>query len=137
MRMDKIVRVGVSFEPELLKAFDAHIAEKKYTNRSEAIRDLIRNELLRKETMDPASKVIGTINIVYDHHVPNLSGKLIHIQHDTEVNISTTTHIHLDSHLCFEVLVVEGRTADISALCDSLHALKGVEYAEKMVALKE
>ena len=128
--METITRFGVSIEPELLKKFDASIKKKKYTNRSEAIRDMIRKDIICEENADPDADGLGTLTMVYDHHVGSLTQRLLELQHDHHHEILTTTHIHVDHHHCLEVLVLKGKTGEIQKLADSIKALKGIKHGE-------
>lgn len=125
-----VERVGVSFEPELLDRFDALIKTKGYTNRSEAIRDLVRKSLIESEVEDEKGDVIGTLTIIYDHDEANVANRLLHIQHHHHSEISSTTHIHVDEQTCLEVLVVRGRGDDVRELADNIKAIKGVKHGE-------
>ncbi|UCE73299.1 MAG: nickel-responsive transcriptional regulator NikR [Methanomassiliicoccales archaeon] len=132
--MGTVTRVGVSFEPELLSQFDSLIAKKGYTNRSEAIRDLVRKNILDSEIKDEKTDIIGTITLVYDHDAGDVTNKLLHLQHHHSQEISSTTHIHMDEHLCLEVLVVEGKAKRARELTDNIKAIKGVLQGELVVA---
>lgn len=131
--MEKIVRFGVSIEPELLNKFDTLIKAQGYTNRSEAIRDLVRKNLVESHIKDDKSDVIGTITIIYDHDVGNITDKLLHLQHHVHSEISSTTHIHVDEHTCLEVLVVRGHANKVRTLAENIKALKGVKHGELVV----
>ena len=122
-----VERVGVSFEPELLKKFDEFIREKGYTNRSEAIRDLVREALIKRE-IEGNGDVIGTLTIVYNHDEGDVTNKLLHIQHHHNEEILSTTHIHIDEHMCLEVLIVKGKADRVRKLADNIKALKGVKH---------
>lgn len=135
--METITRVGVSFEPELLEKFDFLIKKKGYTNRSEAIRDLVRKSIVESEVKDEKSDVIGTLTIIYDHDVGDVTNKLLHLQHHHHSEISSTTHIHIDKHLCLEVLVVKGKVKNIITLADKIKAVKGVKHGELVVTSRE
>ena len=100
-----LVRFGVSLEKDLLEKFDKLIEQKNYTNRSEAFRDLIRQELVKKE-WEAGEEVAGTITIIYDHHQRELVTKLMDIQHEHGKNIISTQHIHLDHHNCMEIVAI-------------------------------
>lgn len=130
--METVTRVGVSFEPELLNKFDDLIKGKGYTNRSEAIRDLVRKVIIESESRDDESNVIGTITIIYDHKVREVTNKLLHIQHHYP-EISGTMHVHVDEHMCLEVLIVRGKVKDVRALADNIRAVKGVKHGELVV----
>ena len=128
--MERITRFGVSIEPELLKKFDGVIKKKGYHNRSEAIRDIVRESIVREDTIDPNSEALGTLTMTYDHHEGTLTNKLLNLQHDHHSEILTTTHIHIDHHTCLEVLVLKGKTGQIKKLSDNIKALKGIKHGE-------
>jgi CopG family nickel-responsive transcriptional regulator len=130
---EKITRFGVSIEPELLKKFDKMIKKEGYENRSEAIRDLIRSNLIEEKSKNPDEKVIGTLTMVYDHHTGNLTNKLLNLQHNHNNEILSTTHIHVDHHNCLEVLVLKGKSRDVHKLADSIKALKGIKNGELVI----
>jgi CopG family transcriptional regulator, nickel-responsive regulator len=127
--MSQLSRTGVSLEEGLLQEFDRLIAKRGYANRSEAFRDLIRQALLA-ETVDSNQPVVGTLTLVYDHHVPNLSQKLTEVQHSAGAAILAATHVHLDHHYCLEVIIMRGRSKDIQAIADGMLALRGVELGK-------
>jgi CopG family nickel-responsive transcriptional regulator len=134
---EKITRFGVSIEPELLKKFDKIIKKEGYTNRSEAIRDLIRKNLIIEQNKNPNIETIGTLTMIYDHHTGSLTNKLLEIQHDHHNEILTTTHIHIDHHNCLEVLVLKGKTGNIQKLADNIKALKGIKHGELVITKSE
>jgi CopG family transcriptional regulator, nickel-responsive regulator len=123
--MSELVRFGVSLEKALLNKFDTLIKEKKYTNRSEALRDLIRQELVQKQWQE-GQEVAGAITLVYDHHKKEVLSKVTDKQHDFQEVIISTQHIHLDHHNCLEIIAVRGRARDIQRLTNTLKAIKGV-----------
>ena len=125
--MSDIVRFGISLENELLDNFDNLIKRRKYTNRSEAIRDLIRQELLKKD-WEEDQEVAGAITFIYDHHQRDLLNKIIDVQHDYQDIIQSSQHIHLDHHSCLEIVAVKGNSKKVSKLADTLKALKGVKH---------
>jgi len=127
---EKITRFGVSIEPDLIVKFDKQIKKKGYTNRSEAIRDLIRKEIIKEKQTDPEMQSIGTLTIVYDHHTGNLTERLLALQHDHTSEILTTTHIHIDHHNCLEVLILKGKIGRIQKLADQIKALRGIKHGE-------
>jgi len=128
LRMSGLSRIGVAIDTELLDKFDRRIAQRGYTNRSEAFRDLIRDDLVEKTWESPESQVVGTVTLVYDHHVRMLSEKLTDIQHDFHRSILSTLHVHLDHDHCLEVLVVRGKSADVRKVADALISTKGVKH---------
>ena len=128
--METVQRIGVSLEPELLKSFDRFIGEKGYSNRSEAIRDLIRNALVERQWGKGRGRVLGTITMVYDHHTHGVTEQLLELQHHSDVDISATLHVHVDEHNCLEVLVVSGKGDGISRLASSLESIRGVKHVQ-------
>ncbi|MGH7167383.1 MAG: nickel-responsive transcriptional regulator NikR [Nitrospiraceae bacterium] len=127
--MKKLVRFGVSLDHHLLDDFDRLIERKNYTNRSEALRDLIRDNLVGQE-WDENKETVGTITIVYDHHVHDLTEKLTDIQHRFHRLVLSAMHVHLDHDHCVEVLVVRGKGADIKKVADTLIGTKGVKHGK-------
>ena len=125
--MSELVRFGVSLEKTLLEKFDKFIKERNYTNRSEALRDLIRQELIKKEWLQ-GTDVAGTITLVYDHHKRDLQNKLTDIQHDYQKLIISTQHIHLDHDNCLEIIAARGNPGNLQKLADSIKAIKGVKH---------
>ena len=124
-----LVRFSVAIPEGLLEAFDRRAARRgTHANRSEAVRDLIREQLVEEEMGDPEAEVVGSITMVFDHHVTGLSGSLDQIQHDHMDLIVSTMHVHLDHFNCLEVLAVRGTSARVSALADQLLGTKGVSY---------
>jgi len=130
---DKITRFGVSIEPDLLKKFDALIKKEGYANRSEAIRDLIRKNLIDEKQKDPNQNAIGTLTMVYNHHTGNLTNRLLDLQHQHHDVILTTSHVHIDHHNCLEVLVLKGKTKTIQSLSDAIKSLKGIKHGELVI----
>jgi CopG family nickel-responsive transcriptional regulator len=127
--MKKLVRFGVSLDHHLLDDFDRLISDKQYTNRSEALRDLIRDHLVGQEWGEN-KETVGTITIVYDHHVHDLTEKLTEIQHDHHKLILSAMHVHLDHDHCLEVLVVRGKGREIKRVSDILIGTKGVKHGK-------
>src|SRR5215470_13209189 len=132
--MASLSRIGVAIDTDLLRQFDHLIGERGYTNRSEAFRDLIRDELVRKRSESPESHVVGTVTLVYDHHVRMLSDKLTDIQHDFHRSILSTLHVHLDHDNCLEVLVVRGKAGEVRKVADVLISMKGVKHGRLSVS---
>ncbi len=126
--MEKIKRFGVSIESRLLEQFDSYIAANNYENRSEAIRDLIRKELVEEEWAKANEDVAGAVVIVYDHHKREVVDKLLDIQHDFHEFIISSQHIHLDHDNCLEIIVVRGRMTQINDLAAKLKSVKGVKH---------
>ena len=124
--MDKVVRTGISFEPKLLKMFDRFIRENGYTNRSEAINDVIRDRLTHMHE----NNIIGTIKIIYDHRLGHYSKNVSNLQHDYHCQIVSSMHTYLDHHTCLELIVVKGRIDRIKKLLEKIKKTKGVKEAE-------
>jgi CopG family transcriptional regulator, nickel-responsive regulator len=127
--MARVVRFGVSLDERLLKEFDRHIQRRRYTNRSEALRDLIRDNLVGEQWEDD-NDTVGTVTFVYNHHVRDLTNKLTTIQHDFQGQILSGMHVHLDHDHCLEVLVVKGKGSEIRQVADALISVKGVKHGK-------
>jgi CopG family nickel-responsive transcriptional regulator len=127
----KLVRFGVSLDQRLLGDFDKLVRRRKYATRSEAIRDLIRDQLVSQEWAGGMNREsVATITFVYDHHVRNLTRTLTHIQHDFQGHIMAGMHVHLDHDHCLEVLVVKGKGSEIRKVADALVSVKGVKHGK-------
>jgi len=125
-----IIRFGISLDKELLAPFDRLCKEKKYANRSEAIRDLIRDGLVREEWVGVKGEVTGVITIVYDHHKRELVDTLMSVQHDHQGMIIASQHIHLNHDNCLEVIIVKGASGRTRELFSRLRSAKGVKHGE-------
>jgi CopG family nickel-responsive transcriptional regulator len=132
--MAETVRFGISIDERLLKKFDALINEKGYINRSEAIRDLIRNALVEEEWTRENQEMVGTVSLVYDHHTRDLSDKLTEHQHSHHKEIISALHVHLDDHHCLEVVVIKGKARKIKKLAEELIGTKGVKHGKLMTS---
>ena len=126
--MSELARIGVAIDADLLGRFDSLIAARGYTNRSEAFRDMIRDELVETASEKPDSPVVGTVTLVYDHHVRMLNEKLTGMQHDHFQQILSTLHVHLDHDNCLEVLVLKGKAGDVKRIAEALISTKGVKH---------
>ncbi len=126
--MGEVIRFSISSEQRLLERFDDLIARKGYVNRSEAVRDLVRSALVEDALTDPEVEAVGTVTLVYDHHFSELSDRLTEHQHSHHESIISTLHIHLDHHMCLEVVVLRGPYGVIKALGESLIGTKGVKH---------
>lgn len=127
--MPDLVRFTVSIEKALFDQLERQVAASDYGNRSEFIRDLIRSHLVEDEWQTDRV-LLGTISLLYDHHARGLSGRLTHQQHHFPGAVLASTHVHLDEHLCAEMIMVRGRGRDIQALVDHLGREKGVLHAK-------
>jgi len=125
--MSEVFRFGISLPKDLLDKFDKLINDKNYPNRSEAFRDLIRQELIKKEWQE-GREIAGAITLIYNHHKRELVNKLTDIQHGHQNVIISTQHIHLDHDNCLEIIAVKGYPKDAQKLADTLRAVKGVKH---------
>lgn len=132
--MSELARIGVAIEGDLLSEFDRLIEGRGYASRSEAFRDLIRAELNAVQTTAPDAYVVGTLTLLYDHHVRMLAEKLTEMQHEHHDAIVSTLHVHLDHHNCLEVVVLRGKSADIQTISAKLIAAKGVKQGRLTLA---
>jgi CopG family nickel-responsive transcriptional regulator len=129
--MGRLVRFGVAMDEGLLERFDELVARRGTgVNRSEALRDLVRDALVDAEWEDSAGEIVGTVTMVFDHHASDLSDKLDALQHAHHERIVSSMHVHLDAHNCLEVIVVRGTSAQVSAIAESLLGTKGVKHGK-------
>ena len=127
--MSKTERVGVSLDKKLLTMFDELIAKQGHVNRSEAIRDLIRNRLSEEQLANPSSPATAGVFLIYDHHAAKLSQKLIDLQHNHLLQVIATTHVHLDHNNCLEVIILKGKVKEVEKLSNNIASLKGVKLS--------
>jgi len=127
--MSELERYTITMPSDLFRAFDRRNERKGYRNRSEAIRDLVREALVREQWGDPARQVAATLTLVYDHHTRTLGDRLTDLQHDHGDLIVSTLHVHLDHHHCLEVIILRGRSGRIRKLADSVACIKGVMHS--------
>ncbi len=129
--MADLARFGVSIDRQLLESFDRLVAGQGQPNRSEAIRDLIRNALVEEQLrVDEHLPSVGTVTLVYNHHTRDLADKLTEQQHSRHDAIVSALHVHLDAHNCLEVVVVRGTAAEIRRMADELLGTKGVKHGK-------
>lgn len=128
----KTVRFSISMDEELLKAFDGLISRKGYTNRSEAMRDLIRNRLVIDEWEHAKGDVVAAVAIIYDHNKRIVSNRLMDMQHRFQKLIACTTHVHLDEHNCLEVIILRGKSRVVREAADKIVSLRGVKHGSVM-----
>lgn len=122
-------RFSISMDDDLLHKFDRHLENHGYSNRSEAVRDLVRKALIDEE-WQAGEEVVGVITLVFDHHQRQLLDKLTDLQHDHHDLIISSTHVHLDHHNCLEVIIVKGEAGSVRKLADQLKATRGVKSSE-------
>ena len=128
--MSELVRLSISLEKPLLAKLERLVKTSRYTNRSEFIRDLIRQRLVEQQWSDTRQEVVGTITLIYDHHARQLAEKLVNIQHDHHNNVMATTHVHLSHDLCAEMIMVRGSASSVRQIADRLRQQRGVLHAE-------
>lgn len=129
--MSELVRFSVAMPEDLLMAFDALVARRGIMkNRSEVIRDLIRDSLVEEEWDDPDLETVATLTLVFNHHTPDLENKLDDVQHAHHDQIISSMHVHLDADNCLEVIALRGRSADIQEIADSILGIKGVKHGQ-------
>jgi CopG family nickel-responsive transcriptional regulator len=128
--MPDLTRISISLESALLEAFDQRNEGKGYTTRSEAIRDLIRDRLIREEAERAKGEQVAVVTLVYDHHARELAARLIDKQHHHHHVVVSTLHVHLGERHCLEVAVLRGPAAKVRHLGDELLATKGVLHGE-------
>lgn len=132
----ELQRFGVSIDSNLLAKFDQSITSNGYTNRSEAIRDLIRDYLVEEEWRNnegntaEGQAAVGTVTLIYNHHIREMADKLTDMQHQYHEQIISVLHVHLDAHNCLEVLVVKGAKAEIQSIAGRLSSTKGVKHCK-------
>ena len=135
--MHHLSRFGVSLEEDLLAAFDLSIGGMGYQNRSEAIRDLIRDHLIQKKVGQGDTNVIGVVTLVYDHRIHHLGDLLADMQHKASLAVNASLHIHLDEHNCLEVIVIRGRADKVHEVASKLIATKGVQNGKLVTTTPE
>jgi CopG family nickel-responsive transcriptional regulator len=129
-----LARIGVAIEQKLLAQFDRLLERRRYENRSEAFRDLIRAALIDERVADGERPVVGSLTLLYDHEKRLLSEKLTATQHDHHEVVISSMHVHLDHHNCMEVIVLRGTSAAVRKLADSLISAKGVLFGKLTLA---
>lgn len=125
--MSDLVRFGVSLEKGLLAKFDDYVRKNDWTSRSDALRDLIRGELIKLEWAE-GDEVAGAVTLIYDHHRKDLLGRLTDLQHDYQHLVLSTQHVHLDHDYCLEIIAVKGRPEEVQKLAEALRTIKGVKH---------
>ncbi|MBN1809058.1 MAG: nickel-responsive transcriptional regulator NikR [Planctomycetes bacterium] len=129
-----IERIGISVEKELLQSFDAWMRLHGYTNRSEAVRDLMRSTLLEKDWETGTGNAAAVLVLVYEHHFGDLAHQMDHLQHDHNELVVATFHVHLDHENCLEVVMLRGKAEEVKGFGQKLTALRGVKYGRLVPA---
>ena len=131
--MSDLIRLSVSIEKPLYDRLEKLVKQSGYTNRSEFVRDMIREKLVELE-WSADRRVVGTLTLIYDHHHRGLTARLTDLQHDYHTAVLATTHVHLTHDLCAEMILINGRATHIRKLADRMRQLKGVLHAELSMA---
>ncbi len=127
--MAKVTRFAVSLEEPLFRSLEELVRKHRYTNRSEYIRDLLRAKLVEDQWADKHAHVVGTLTLIYDHHAYQLSKKLTELQHHHHQTVLATTHVHLDEHLCAEMIMMKGHPGELREIADLAGQQKGVLHS--------
>ena len=129
-------RIGISLDDNLLLQFDEYINKRGYQNRSEAVRDLIRKQLVNQEWSSPSddSEKVAVVVLVYDHDSSDLSQRLTSIQHKNHKAVVSALHVHMDAHKCLEVLIIRGNSKEILTMGEALASTKDVKYGKVIPA---
>ncbi|MFW6022630.1 MAG: nickel-responsive transcriptional regulator NikR [Halanaerobiaceae bacterium] len=130
--MSSLKRFGVSMEEDLLEKFDTLI-EGIYDNRSEAIRDMIRNKIIENKWTDSKNELFGSITLIYDHHQHGLTEKMLQIQHEYHQIFKSNLHLHINHDICLEVIIVHGKAKILKTAAEKLIGLKGVKHGKLVV----
>ena len=129
--MGRLARFGVAMDEDLLERFDALVARRgAAANRSEAVRDLVRDALVDAAWEGSDEEIVGTVTMVFDHHASDLSERLDALQHEHYREIVSAMHVHLDPHNCLEVLVIRGSSSTVRGIADALLGTKGVKHGK-------
>lgn len=130
-----LVRFSIAIPAKLLDEFDRYTSQRGLlVNRSEAIRNLIRDALVDAELQDPAASIVGSLTIIYDHHTPDLTRKIDEVEHNYPDEVVSSMHVHLDHHSCLEVIAVKGTAYKVDELANCLLGIKGILYGKLTVA---
>lgn len=125
--MSDLKRTALAIDRGLLAKFDRWMALRGYTNRSEAVRDLMRAALVEAEWADPGARVVATLSIIYDHSARQLAQELASLQHEDHHAILCSQHVHLDHHDCLEVIIMHGTAAQLRRMADAIVSTRGVK----------
>ncbi|MCL4539832.1 MAG: nickel-responsive transcriptional regulator NikR [Bacteroidetes bacterium] len=132
---DRLIRFGVSMEESLLDKFDRLTGRRGYTNRSEAIRDFVRKEIVEENIHEGNAMAYGVLSFVYDHHVRQLEAKLTDVQHLNYTSIISASHVHIDHDNCLEVIILRDRAAKIDKVAATILSYKGVKHGRLSLTL--
>ena len=132
----ELVRFSIAMPEELLMRFDSLVARRGIAkNRSEVVRDLVRDALVQEDSGVAGTEVMGTLTIVYDHHAGDVKETLHQIQHMHYDMVVSTTHVHVDENMCLEVIIMRGETTDVHMVADMIRGAKGVKHGGLVVTI--
>lgn len=128
--MSKLARTALAIDQDLLKKFDAWMASHGYTNRSEAVRDLIRGALVEQEWTDPRAEVVASLSIIFDHAAHQLAQEVTRLQHEDHHAIMCSQHVHLNHHDCLEVIIMRGTAEQLRRISDTIISTRGIKAGQ-------
>ncbi|MCP4180447.1 MAG: nickel-responsive transcriptional regulator NikR [bacterium] len=126
--MSELIRLSLSLEEPLYNKLDQIVNKSGYKNRSEFIRDMIRERLVSDE-WELDKDVVGTVTLIYDHGKRNLNMKLNKVQHSTHHIVLASTHVHLTENLCAEMIMLKGKASEVKRMADNLRQQLGVLHS--------
>jgi CopG family nickel-responsive transcriptional regulator len=129
-----VERVSLAIERDLIERFDQLLARSGHSNRSEAIRDLMRSRVVEEEGTAGRGESVATVTIVYDHTKRDLADRLLESGHDHHRMIMATMHVHLDDSHCLEVMALRGKPTDLRHFADHLIGMKGVRHGKLVMS---
>ena len=125
-----VTRLSISLEPHLLAELDSRIITQGYSSRSELVRDMIRQKLVEESWQDESQDNIAVLVVVFDHHQRELNQRIIDIQHNANIDILCSTHIHIDAHNCLESIMLKGKPSEVQNFALEMAGLKGVKFSK-------
>jgi CopG family nickel-responsive transcriptional regulator len=128
--MTDLTRTALAIDSELLEKFDSWMARHGYSNRSQAVRDLMRGALVKEEWADPKAQVVGSLSIIYDHSMHTLAQELTQMQHQDFHAILCSQHVHLAHERCLEAILMQGQAGQVRKIADAIIATRGIKTGE-------
>jgi len=132
--MSDLTRTALAIDKGLLAKFDGWMKRHGYTNRSEAVRDLVRSALVEEQWRDPGANVVAVLSIIFDHAARDLAQEVTEMQHKDHHAVLCSQHVHLDHHRCLEVILMQGKARQLRRLADGIIATRGI-HAGKLTML--
>lgn len=127
---ESVTRLSISLEPHLLAELDSRIITQGYSSRSELVRDMIRQKLVEESWQDESQDNIAVLVVVFDHHQRELNQRIIDIQHNANIDILCSTHIHIDAHNCLESIMLKGKPSAVQNFALEMAGLRGVKFSK-------